>query len=168
MKCPAIPLALLAINLAAASPSPALAQSGPVGIGFAQAEEGTWWCRDGDPGKAFSCALDKCGAESGGQECHPTTWCLPAGWSGLMTVWLPEFHSTIALCGASGEAALIGALKALCDGSPDVTRCDLTAIVDPDGNHRQIDDASWPGPAIAETGKPTEPEVPEAPEPSNQ
>jgi hypothetical protein len=168
MKYPSIPLAFLAISLAAASPSPALAQSGPVGIGFAQAEEGTWWCRDGEPGKALSCALDKCRTESGGQDCHPTRWCSPAGWSGLMTVWLPEFHSTTLLCGTSGEAALIGALKALCDGSPDVTRCDVIAIIDPDGNERQIDDASWPGPAIAETSEPTGPEAPEAPEPSNQ
>jgi len=168
MKYPAIPLAFLAISLAAASLNPALAQSGPVGIGFAQAEEGTWWCRDGDPGKALSCAIDKCQAGSGGQDCHPTRWCSPAGWSGLMTVWLPEFHSTTPLCGASGEAALIGALKALCDGSPDVTRCDVIAIIDPDGNERQIEGASWPGPAIAETGEPTEPEAPEAPEPPNQ
>jgi hypothetical protein len=66
MKYLAVPLAFLIIALAPLTS--ALAQSGPVGIGFAQAEEGTWWCRDGDPGKAFSCALDKCRVESGGQD----------------------------------------------------------------------------------------------------
>jgi hypothetical protein len=165
MKCLAVPLAFLAITLVPLTS--ALAQSGPVGIGFAQAEEGTWWCREGEPGKALSCALDKCRAESGGQDCHPTRWCSPAGWSGLMTVWLPEFHSTMPFCGASGEAALIGAFKALCDGSPDVTRCDVTAIIDPDGNERQIGDASWPGPAISGTEGPAEPEAPEAQEQPN-
>jgi len=155
MKQPAILLAFF-LPVFATTPA-ALAQPGPVGIGFAQAEEGTWWCRDGDPNKALACALDKCASESGGPECHPTRWCLPAGWSGLMTVWLPEFHSTVTLCGTSGEAALIGAFKALCAGSPDVTRCDLVTIVDPDGNERQIEDASWPGPSIAD------PETPDGP-----
>ena len=88
---------------AALAPSPAFAQSAPVGIGFAQAEEGTWWCRNEDPEKALDCAMDKCRKESGGPECHPTRWCLPSGWSGLMTVWLPEFHNTIAFTG-SGTA----------------------------------------------------------------
>jgi hypothetical protein len=160
MKHLAFLAALLATLLA--THTVVLAQTGPVGIGFAQAEEGTWWCREGDPGKALSCALDKCASESGGQQCHPTRWCLSAGWSGLMIVWLPEFHSTVTLCGTSGEAALVGALQALCDGSPDVTRCDLVTIIDPDGNERQIEDASWPGPSVSE---PAVPEGPQAAEP---
>lgn len=152
MRLPAVAL------VAALVPSPpALAQSGPVGIGFAQAEEGTWWCRDADAGKALACAIDKCRSESGGQECHATRWCLPPGWSGLMTVWLPEFHNTIPLCGVSGEAALVAAFEALCDGSAEFTRCDLTTIVDPDGNARAIEGASWPGPAIREPETPTPP-----------
>jgi hypothetical protein len=139
--------------------SPATAQSGPIGIAFAQAAEGTWWCQDGDPDEGFACALDKCRGESGGQECHPTRWCLPAGWSGLMTVWLPEFHNTVVLCGTSGEAAVIAGLQALCDNSPFITRCTPFAMIDPDGNERSIDDLDWPGPAIRE------PETSEQPEP---
>lgn len=131
--------------------SPALSQSGPIGIGFAQAEEGTWWCRDGGPAKAFACAMAKCAKDSSGQECYPTRWCLPAGWSGTMIVWLPEFHSTVVLCGTSGERALVAGLKAFCDGSPFVTRCTPVTIIDPDGNERPIDGVDWPGPAIADT-----------------
>lgn len=152
MKLLSIALAAVLVGLA-----PALAQPGPVGIGFAQAPEGTWWCQDQDPEESLSCAIDKCREEAGGRECHPTRWCLPAGWSGLMTVWLPEFHYTIVLCGTSGEAALVAALEALCDDSPFVTRCTPFAIIDPDGNERQIDGLDWLGPAVSESGA-TEPE----------
>lgn len=160
MKIPALTFLVPAIFLALLVP--ASAQDGPVGIGFAQAEEGTWWCRGQDPAKAFACAMETCGKESGGQDCHPTRWCSPAGWSGLMTVWLPEFHATTPLCGVSGETALTAAFQALCAGSPDVTRCDLTMIIDPDGNERAIDGASWEGPAVAD---PEAPELLEGPQP---
>lgn len=155
MKLPAIAFAAVF-----ATSLPAFAQPGPVGIGFAQAEEGTWWCQDEDHGKSLACALDKCRKESRGQECHATRWCLPAGWSGLMTVWLPEFHNTIVLCGTSGEAALVAAFEALCDDSPYVTRCTPFLMIDPDGNERSIDGLDWPGPAIRD--------APHAPEPYDQ
>jgi hypothetical protein len=166
MKIPALLSFFSALALLHASP--AGAQDGPVGIGFAQAEEGAWWCREQEPAKGLACAIEKCTAESGGQDCHPTRWCSPAGWSGLMTVWLPEFHATTPLCGVSGETALIAAFQALCAGSPDVTRCDLTMIIDPDGNERAIEDASWEGPAVAEPDAPElpdgrQPEIPEPP-----
>ena len=150
---------LAAVTLAAAltAPLPVLAQSDPVGIGFAQAEEGTWWCQDQSHDKALACALDKCRKASRGQECHATRWCLPAGWSGLMTVWLPEFHNTIVLCGTSGEPALIAALAALCDHSPFVTRCTPFLTIDPKGKDHPIDGLDWPGPAIVEQEK-TEPD----------
>lgn len=141
-------LLLIVLAMVLAPFSAALAQSAPVGIGFAQAEEGTWWCQNTDPGKGLACALDKCRKESSGQECHPTRWCLPAGWSGLMTVWLPEFHNTIVLCGTSGEAAVVAALEALCDDSPYVTRCTPFAMIDPQGNGRPIEGLDWLGPAV--------------------
>jgi len=151
MKSPAVALAATFFACA-----PALAQSGPTGIGFAQAEEGTWWCRDQDPGKGLACALDKCREEAPGQECYPTRWCLPAGWSGMMTVWLPEFHSTTILCGTTGEAALLAGLKALCDDSPFVTRCTPFAMIDFDGNERPIDGLDWLGPAVKQDDPPAE------------
>jgi hypothetical protein len=68
-----------------------------------------------------------------------------------MTVWLPEFHNTVVLCGTSGEAALVAALQALCNDSPFVTRCTPFAMIDPDGNERAIEGLDWPGPAVADT-----------------
>ena len=165
MKIPFLAFLSLAILLSLSAPS--AAQDGPVGIAFAQAEEGTWWCREQEPGRALACAMTKCMAGSGGQDCHPTRWCSPAGWSGLMTIWLPEFHATTPLCGVSGETALFAAFQALCAGSPDVTRCDVIMIIDADGNERAIEGASWEGPAVAEPDAPELPETqqPEVPEP---
>lgn len=141
-------LFLIALSMVLAPFSAAVAQSAPVGIGFAQAEEGIWWCQNTDPSKGLACALDKCRKESPDQECHPTRWCLPAGWSGLMTVWLPEFHNTIVLCGTAGDAAVVAALEALCDDSPYVTRCVPFVIIDPQGNVRPIEGLDWLGPAV--------------------
>lgn len=124
---------------------PLAAQSAPAGIGFVQAEEGTWFCRDADAAKAFDCAARKCAAEGGGQDCHPTRWCFPAGWSGTMTVWLSEFHTTVPICGAPSGQAAREALKALCAGFDDGHRCDLTAIIDPEGKAEAIEGVVWPG-----------------------
>jgi hypothetical protein len=119
---------------------------GPVGIAFAQAEEGTWWCRGPDAGKALSCALDKCKAGANRQDCHATRWCGLAGWSALMIIWLPEHHSTTIVCGTPGEAAALASLKALCDNDEVVTRCQPVGTIDPDGNEKRIEDLEWPGP----------------------
>ena len=140
----------LAILLALAPFAPALAESGPVGIGFVQAEEGTWWCRSGTAAKAFACAMDKCKAAKTGQDCHEMRWCGLAGWSGTMIIWLPEFHSTTILCGAPSENAVTAGLKALCDNDEVVTRCDLVTLIDPDGQEKLVEDVSWPGPTAAE------------------
>jgi hypothetical protein len=141
----ALPLSIVLALLAA----PATAQPGPVGIGFAAAEEGIWWCRGGDAAKALDCAREKCRAEANGQDCVATRWCSPAAWSGLMVIWLPEFHNTLPLCGAPSEAALVEALKALCANDEVVTRCDLVLTIDPGGREKSIDDVSWPGATAA-------------------
>lgn len=148
-----------ALVLAAA---PSFAQDGvPQGIGFAQAEQGTWLCRHELPEEALSCARELCAEQSPGQTCWPTAWCLPANWSGVMTVWLADFYTTHALCGAPSETALSEALRAICAGDEDATRCDLTMIIDPEGNERRVEGVSFPGPA----GKPTpvEPAPPDQP-----
>jgi hypothetical protein len=146
---PAIAFAALCLVLT----PPALADEAPTGIGFAQAEEGTWWCRDPDTVKALACAGQKCRAESGGQDCHPTRWCFPAGWSALLVVWLPEFHSTHVICGMPGREAASAALRAVCDAGVEFTRCDLVLFVDPDGNPIAVTDTSWPGPAGGTTAE---------------
>ncbi len=126
---------------------PAHAAEGPLGIGFAQAEEGTWWCQAMAAGTALDCAVQKCDTEAGGQDCHATRWCFPAGWSALMVVFLPEFHSTHVLCGMPGKEAAAAAMKAICDAGAEFTQCDLVLTIDPDGNHSEVVGTSWPGPA---------------------
>jgi hypothetical protein len=133
---------------------PAPAAEGPLGIGFAQAEEGTWWCQAMAAGTALDCARRKCDAEAGGQDCHATRWCFPSGWSALMVVFLPEFHSTHVICGMPGKEAATAAMKAICDAGLEFTQCDLVLTIDPDGNHSEVLGISWPGPAATTTPSP--------------
>jgi len=142
-------LAVLLAPVTAFLPMLAEAGSAPVGIAFAQSEAATTWCRDADPAKAIACATAKCRGEAASVTCYPTRWCAPAGWSGLMVAWLPEFHSTIIVCGASGAAAVLAALKGLCDASAELTRCDMVSVVDPNGIEVAKPGESWPGPATA-------------------
>jgi hypothetical protein len=134
---------LLALGLAAA---PTSAQDPPLqGIGFAQAEEGAWLCRHEDPFEALACAREHCAEEAPGQPCTPTAWCHPAGWSGIMTVWLPDFHVTRVLCGMSSETGLTETLKTLCVSETDARSCDLVLVIDPNGNERPVEGVSFPG-----------------------
>jgi len=133
---------------------PVAARDGPSGIGFVQAEEGTWWCRGGNPAEAFACAGAKCDEESGGQECFATRWCYPAGWSALMIVWLPEFHSTNVVCGAPGRPAAVAALTAICQSVPEYTGCDLVLAIDPDGNEEELSQSIGPGAGNDAAGNP--------------
>jgi hypothetical protein len=127
---------------------PALAQDRPPqGIAFAQAEEGTWLCRHDSPAEALSCARELCLEQASGQECWQTAWCFPANWSGLMTIWLSDFHTTHVLCGAPSETALNQALAAICAGDEGATSCDVTLTIDPDGNERSPEGVSFAGPA---------------------
>ena len=140
MRFPALLLTLLS--------APALAQDPPPqGIGFAQAEEGTWLCRHDSPAEALSCARELCLEQASGQECWPTAWCFPANWSGVMTIWLEDFHTTHVLCGAPSEASLTRALAAICAGDEGATSCEVTKLIDPVGNERLVEGVSFTGPA---------------------
>ena len=135
----------------------------PQGIGFAQAEEGTWLCRHERAEEALACARELCAEQAPGQECWSTRWCFPSGWSGMMVVWLSDFHFTETLCGAPTEAALNEALRSFCIEEDSATHCDLTMIVDPEGNERAVEDRSFPGPAApSEAEGPAEGESEEA------
>ena len=146
--------------------TPAAAQDAPQGIAFAQAEEGTWLCRHDQMEQAMSCAREHCSEQAPGQECYITAWCFPAGWSGYMTLWLPDFHTTQVLCGLPNEAGLRAAFEALCGSDDAATSCDLVAIVDPDGNERLVEGVSFAGggappagaaaPDPAESGEPAD------------
>jgi hypothetical protein len=50
-----------------------------------------------------------------------------------MTVWLPDFHTTYVLCGATSGEALEAALSAICAADPYATSCDLFLVIDPEG-----------------------------------
>jgi len=142
-------LRLVAAFAAIVLSATAAAAEGPQGIAFAQAEEGTSWCLGSDQRKAATCALDRCRKDSGGQECHLTRWCFPAGWSGLMIAWLPEFHSTLILCGLPSQAATGAAFESICRNAPEYSRCDFHLVIDPDGAEHPVSDASWPGPSTS-------------------
>ncbi len=116
------------------------------GIGFAQAEEGTWYCRGDNPVTTLDCARRKCRTEAGGQQCFRTKWCYGAGWSGLMTVFLTEFHSTEIVCGAPSEAALRAALKAFCAGNEYAVSCSIFLLIDAEGKEQSLSGTSFPGP----------------------
>jgi hypothetical protein len=136
--------ASLAVALAA---SPAVAQDNPPGIAFAQAEEGTFWCRDAKYEAAALCALRKCQAGANGQDCHFTRWCMPAGWTGMMIAWLPEFHTTQVVCGLPSRASAESVLKGICDTSEDFSQCDVIRFIDPEGAEEEVEGLGWPGPA---------------------
>jgi hypothetical protein len=118
--------------------APVRAQDGPQGIGFAQAEEGTWICRAGDPVTALNCARDLCRAGAGGQDCYRTAWCFPSGWSGVLTVWLSDFHANRPICGASTLPALLDVMLALCNEAEGATACDVGMVFDPVGTEIDV------------------------------
>ena len=152
---------LLALGLA----TPALAQDSPQGIAFAQAEEGTWLCRHENAQEAMSCAREHCSEQAPGQDCYITAWCFPGGWSGYMTFWLPDFHTTQVLCGLPNEAGLRAAFQALCASDDTATSCDLVAIIDPEGNERLVEGVSFAGGAAPPPVETTAPEVLESDQP---
>ncbi|MGV8838734.1 MAG: hypothetical protein ACWA6X_00370 [Bauldia sp.] len=131
--------------LALIASGPAPAQTGPVGIGFAQAEEGTWTCRAGDPVTALDCARDLCRIEGNGQDCYRTTWCFPARWAGVVTVWTSDFHSNHPVCGAPSLEGLMAMMRAVCDHSEGATACSVGMVVDPDGVEVEIARELVPG-----------------------
>lgn len=135
-------------------PTLSVAQEGPMGIGVAQAEEGTWWCRDTGAAAALDCAEAQC-IESGNSDdnCYQTQWCFPARWTGMMTVWQADFHSTYVLCGATSREAVEAGLSAICSADPYAANCDLFLVIDPDGMETSVFDVSWPGGAAMGAGK---------------
>ncbi len=117
------------------------------GIGFAQAEEGTWYCTGDNPVNTLNCAREKCKAEADGQGCYRTRWCYGGGWSGLMTVFLSDFHVTEIICGAPSQEALKAALVAFCNGNEYATECSISLTIDPTGKEQEVLGADMPGPA---------------------
>lgn len=138
----------------------------PQGIGFVQAEEGTWLCRHDEPQEALACAREQCAEQAPGQDCWATAWCFPANWSGIMTIWLPDFHTTHILCGAPSEKALQNALAGICLGDESATHCDLVLLIDPEGNERAGEPRSFPGGAAPPPAPQESTPEPDAPDPA--
>lgn len=116
------------------------------GIGFSQAEEGTWYCLGDDPVKTLNCARKKCRAQSGDQECYRTNWCFSARWSGMMTVFLSEFHNTEVLCSAPSKDALLTSLKTFCLSNKYARNCSIFKVIDPAGKEHEITGNNIVGP----------------------
>jgi len=117
------------------------------GIGFAQAEEGTWYCLGDNPETALNCARKKCQQEAGGQGCYRTRWCFGYGWSGLMTINLSETHSTEIICGAPSSSALFSAFTAYCKENEYARNCSIFLTIDPEGREQEVHDSNISGPA---------------------
>ena len=137
----------IALTLACALIATPAFADGVDGIAFAQAEEGTWWCRSDGATEGLRCALDKCNAEAGGQDCFETAWCMQARWSGLMTVFLSDFHTTYVLCGAPSQAALAETFRAWCAQIENADRCEFSVSINPNGIVRDDVGESFAGPA---------------------
>ncbi len=138
----------LLILVCPASAQDSATASPPIGIGFAQAEEGTWFCRNEAFADALSCAQELCAEQAIDQECVPSAWCLPSSWSGLMTIHFQDLQTTHVLCGIGSEAALSATLAVLCADNEAATSCDLIRTIDPDGNETLVEGMTFPGGAL--------------------
>jgi hypothetical protein len=126
------------IALALSLPTLAGAQDGPGGIAFVQAPEMSYGMAMGaTPVEAFDAAIAQC-VEGGAmaEDCIPTDWCQPAGWSIDVFVQHVEglhWHETV--CGLVSEDVALAVGAALCDteAQPWITVCDLVQVWDPDG-----------------------------------
>ena len=119
-------------------PVPALAQEGPQGIPFVQAPEQSWGVAMGDtPEAALAAATAMC-VEGGAlaEDCLPTNWCFPAGWS--IDIFAqhregPHWHEV--LCGLPSRETGEQVAQALCDrqARPYLIECQLVQLYDRDG-----------------------------------
>lgn len=129
----------LLLVLMLCNPVSALAQqNGPLGIAFVQApEQSSGMALGRTPAEGFARATAQC-VEGGAlaEDCFPTAWCQPAGWSVDVFVMNQEgLHWHEVVCGLPGEAIAQSVGAALCarDLRPYVTDCVVTQVLDPDG-----------------------------------
>lgn len=125
-----LPAAFLALAL------PASAQ---VGVAIVQAPEQSWGIAMGEtPDEALKLATEMC-VDSGAsaQDCYPTNWCMPAGWTVTIGVMHEEgLHWSESVCGLPSRPAAEQVAEVLCDPSVRdyrIIECALAQIYDPDG-----------------------------------
>ncbi|GAB4276690.1 MAG: hypothetical protein Kow0013_30280 [Pararhodobacter sp.] len=116
----------------------ATAQNGPPGIAFVQApEQSSGMAMGATPQEAFAAATAQCIAGGAlAEDCVPSAWCRPAGWSVDLFVQHregPHWHEVV--CGLPEEAVALSVAAALCDlgDRPWIAVCDLVQIHDPTG-----------------------------------
>ncbi|MCQ0990003.1 hypothetical protein [Jiella marina] len=125
--------------------SPAAAQ-GPTGIAIVEAPEaGSGVCFAGNPETGFSCARDKCIAESGlePRDCLRVRWCYPSGWTADLFLQTADgFHFHRYICGSGSRAEMISLAKAVCSDpqKADYLECSFARAWDPDGNDVEVDE----------------------------
>lgn len=119
-------------------PTAAAAQDGAPGIAFVQAPEMSYGMAMGaTPAEAIDAATAQC-VEGGAmaEDCIPTDWCKPAGWSVDIFIQHREglhWHETV--CGLASEDVALSVGAALCDtdAQPWIMMCDLVQVWDPQG-----------------------------------
>ena len=116
----------------------AQAQSGPAGIAFVQAPEQSFGVAMGaTPQEGFANAVQAC-VEGGAlaDDCIPTNWCQPAGWSiDLFVMHQEGLHWHEIVCGLPNEDVALSVGAALCDlnDRDGIGMCDLVQVYDPNG-----------------------------------
>ena len=130
----------LIIAIAFAIPLPVFAQDGgPAGIAFVQApEQSSGMAFGATPAEAFAAATAIC-MESGAyaEECIPTNWCQPAGWSvDAFVMHAAGNHWHEVVCGLASDEVAKAVGNAICDTSvsPYITECLIVQLYDPQGN----------------------------------
>lgn len=128
---------LLAVLLSLCLPGMAAAQ--PLGIAFVQApEQAQGMAMGATPEAAFAAATQRC-IEGGAlpEDCLPTNWCFPAGWSIDLFVQHREgLHWHEVHCGLPDRGLAITYAEFACDIGvrTDLTDCMLVQLWDPEGN----------------------------------
>lgn len=125
--------------------TPALAQEGPQGIAFVQAPEmASGVAMAATPEAGFAAATAQCVAGGAlAEDCLPTNWCLPAGWSVDLFVMHQEgLHWHEVHCGLPSYEAAEQLAAALCapEARDWVSECMPVQFYDPDGTALLSDD----------------------------
>lgn len=120
------------------APLPLAAQDGPAGIAFVQAPEmSSGMALAPTQAEAFAAATAECvagGAEA--EDCIPTNWCQPAGWSiDLFVMHTEGLHWHEVTCGLPTPELARAIAETLCDteNRPWIAECELVQLYDRDG-----------------------------------
>jgi hypothetical protein len=118
----------------------------PLGIAFVEApEQSSGMSMAGDPAKAFALATEGC-VEGGAlaQDCLPTAWCLPAGWT--VDIFQqhregPHWHSIH--CGLPDRDTALAVAEVICRAglAEWLMECAPVRLWDPEGSQVDIEPA---------------------------